>query len=111
MGPSLSRTAGEGLVTAADVVPSVLALVDQRVLLDPWHHRAQPLTDLLDGVLGGTAPHGLEARLAGIVLQHPFAGKAAALDVGEDSLHLGADVLVDDSGTARIVAVFGGVRH
>ena len=49
----LSPTLGEGRSACARVWESwlVLALVDQRVLLDPRHHRAQPLADLLDLVL------------------------------------------------------------
>src|SRR5688572_19980222 len=90
---------------------SVLALVDERVLFDPRHHRAQAFADLLDLVLGGAAAHRLEARLAGGVFQHPFAGEAAGLDLGQYLLHLGPDMLVDDPGTARIIAVFRGVRH
>src|SRR5436309_9727889 len=42
---SLSRDAGEGLIAAADVATSVLALVHESVLLDPRHHRPQPLAD------------------------------------------------------------------
>src|SRR5258708_39931782 len=52
---------------------SVLALVDQGVLLDPRHHRAQLLADLLDRVLGGAAAQCLEAWLAAGVFAHPFA--------------------------------------
>src|SRR3954451_18090485 len=85
----------------------VLALVDQRVLLDPRHHRTQPLAYFLDLVLRGAAPHRLEAGLTGGVFQHPFAGEPAALDLGQNPLHLGPDVLVDDPGSARIIAVFG----
>src|SRR5437762_9185192 len=110
-GPSLSRSAGEGLIAAADVAPSVLALVDQCVLLDPRHHRAQPLADLLDRVLGGAAAQCLEARLAGGVFQHPFARETAGLDVGEDLLHLDADMLVDDSRGAGVIAILGGIRN
>src|SRR5579875_1744748 len=90
---------------------SVPAFIDEAVLGDPRHHRAQLLADLLDSVFGGPAPERLEAGLAGGVLEHPFAGEAARLDIFEDPLHLGADMGVDDPGTARVVAVFGGVRY
>src|SRR3954451_17972381 len=88
----------------------VLALVDQRVMLDPRHHRAQPLAELLDLVLRGAAAHRLEAGLARGVFQHPFARETAALDLTEDPLHLGPDVLVDDPGYAQVVAVLDCVR-
>src|SRR5579872_6089536 len=89
---------------------SVLRAVDQRVLLDPRHHRAQALADLFDIVLGGGATHGLKARLPGIVLEHPVAREAAGLDVGEDALHFGLDAIADHPRAARVIAVFGGVR-
>jgi hypothetical protein len=47
------------------------------------------------------AAHGLEAGLAGLVLQHPVAGEAAGLDVVEHALHLGALGLVGDDARAR----------
>src|SRR5436853_4905292 len=90
---------------------SVLALVDESVLLDPRHHRAQPLADLLDRVLRLAPPHRLEARLPGIVLEHPFAREAPGLDFRQHLLHLGPHMLVDDAGPARIVAVLCRVRH
>src|SRR5438552_18749797 len=105
MGPSLSRGAGEGLGAPADVAPSVLALVDESVLLEPRHHRAQPLAALLDRVLRLAPPHRLEARLPGIVLEHPLAREAPGLDFRQHLLHLGPHMLVDDAGAARIVAV------
>src|SRR6266540_4713011 len=68
---------------------SVLGLVDQRALLDPRHHVAEFCADFLDRVLGELGAGGLERSLVDLVLQHPVAGELAALDVGEDALHLG----------------------
>src|SRR5690349_21122463 len=68
---------------------SVLALVDQRALLDPRHHVAELGADFLDRVFGELGAGGLERGLVDLVLQHPVAGELAALDVGEDALHLG----------------------
>ena len=61
----------------------VAALVDELVLPDPGHHRAQLLAHLLDGVLGEQAPARLERRGPGAVLEDEVAGVAAGLDVGE----------------------------
>jgi hypothetical protein len=55
-------------------------LVDQLVLLDPGHHRAQLLADLLDGVLGGEAAARVERRRPGAVLDDEVARVLAGLD-------------------------------
>ena len=38
-------------------------------------------------------------------------GELAGLDLGQNLLHLGAGLLVDDARAARVIAVFGGVRN
>src|SRR5215471_14670860 len=86
----------------------VLRLVDQLVLADPGHHAAELGADRLDGMLGGAPAHGLEARLASLVLQDPVAGEASGLDVVQDALHLGLGLVGDDPGPASIVAILGG---
>src|SRR3989442_4270710 len=77
--------------------------------LDPGHHRPEPLADFLDGVLGVPLAHGQEARPVGLVLQHPFAGELARLDLDQDLLHLRLRFLADDARPPRVVAVLGGV--
>src|SRR5262245_59236340 len=67
---------------------SVLAPVDEAVLLEPRHHRAQLLADLLDRVLLAELPQRREHRLADARLLQPLAGEAARLDLAEDPLHL-----------------------
>ena len=49
------RTDGLAMAAAALAARSVARLVDQLVLLDPRHHRAQLLADDFDRVLGGQA--------------------------------------------------------
>ena len=88
---------------------SVLRLVHQRVLGDPRHHAAQPLADLLNRVLAHPPPRGLEARLVDAVLQHPVAGEASALDIGQHAAHLGLGLVGDDARAGDVLAVFGGV--
>src|SRR5262249_5434482 len=90
---------------------SVAALVDQRALLDPRHHLAQLRADLFGRVLGELGAGRLERGLVDLVLQHPVAGEAAGLDVGEDALHLGARLLRDHAWTGDVFSVFGRVRH
>src|SRR5262245_12774042 len=68
---------------------SVAAAVDQRALLDPRHHGAQLLADLLDRMRRHLGAHGLERGLIDAVLQHPVFDELARLDVVEDLLHLG----------------------
>src|SRR5690242_8141511 len=85
-----SKTAagGGGRSLGNSVDGSVLALVDQRALLDPRHHVAKLGADLFDVVLGETRAGRLERGLVDLVLQHPVAGKAAGLNVREHALHL-----------------------
>ena len=44
-----------------------------------------------------------------LVLGDPLLGEFAGLDFGEDLLHFGAGLLVDDARAAGVVAVLGGV--
>src|SRR5712691_4261401 len=83
--------------------------------LDPGHHRAQPLADLLDRMRGVAPAHRQEARAVRLVLEHPLAGELPRLDLGEDLPHLGLRLLAHDPRPARVVAVLGrvgdGVAH
>jgi len=72
---------GRGPAPSCDI--SILALVDERLLLDPRHHAAQLRADLLDRVRIVHAPRRLEARLAGLALADPLGRELALLDVGE----------------------------
>ena len=47
----------------------------------------------------------------GTVLFDPSAGEVTLLDFGEDLLHLGARLVVDDARATGVVAVLGGVRN
>src|SRR5579862_5282482 len=67
---------------------SVARLVDQLVLLDPRHHRAQPFADDLDLVRSEVAPLRLQHRRARAILQDELARVLAALDLVQDLLHL-----------------------
>src|SRR3984893_19377779 len=71
-GEGKKRDAGIANLGSGD--PSVLALVDQRALLDPWHHVAQLDADLLDRMRGELGAGGLERGLVDLVLEHPVAG-------------------------------------
>jgi hypothetical protein len=64
-----------------------------------------------DGLMAGRFAHGQEVLAAGLVLFDPLLGEFAGLDLGEDLLHFGARLLVDDARAARVVAVLGGVRN
>src|ERR1035437_2464002 len=78
-------------------------------LFEERHHVAEALADGFDLVgLGGSA-HGEEFVAAGFVLVDPLFGEFAGLDFGEDLLHFGASLSVDDARAAGVVAVFGGV--
>ncbi len=90
---------------------SVPVLVHHRALLDPRHHGAQLLADLLDRVRGALGAHGLERGLVDPVLQHPVLHELAGLDVVEDPLHLGARLVGDHARPRHVLAVLGGVRH
>src|SRR3546814_11448313 len=63
---------------------SVLRLVDELVLGDPRHHRAQFGADLFDRVFGGEFAGGLHFRLAGAVVEHETADEAD-LQIGNAS--------------------------
>ena len=62
-------------------------------------------------MLGGAAAQRLEAGLAGLAFEHPFAGEGARLDFAEDFAHALLDACVDDPRPARVVAVLGGVGN
>src|SRR3954466_12707117 len=89
---------------------SVPRLIHQRLLLDPRHHAAQALADLLDRVLGELGARRLERGLVDAVLEHPVAGELARLDVGQHPLHLGLGLGRDDARAGDVLAVLGGVR-
>src|SRR5215472_14768930 len=86
---------------------SIAALVHQRPLLDPGHHRTQFGADLLDLVSVIEAPSGLEARLAGLAFADPVGRERAVLDVAQDALHLCARCLVDNPRPGHVFAVLG----
>src|SRR4051812_30092006 len=73
---------------------SVARLVDEAVLLDPRHHRAELLADDLDRMLGHQAAPRHQRRRTGAVLDDEALGVLAALDVLEHLLHRGAGLLV-----------------
>src|SRR6476660_4744938 len=92
-----------------------LLLTDQRLcrnvdwrlaLVQPGHHRAQALTDLLDLAVLRIGPHLQEVLAAGLVLGHPLPGEGAVLDPVEQLLHALADVRIDHLRTGVIRPVF-----
>src|SRR5215831_13337893 len=88
---------------------SVPALVNQRPLLDPWHHLAQLGAHMLDWMLGELGAHRLERGLVHLVLEHPVLDEAARLNVAEDALHLSLGFRRYYARTGDVFAVFGGV--
>ena len=97
----ISNTSGEGnlrfgalnwtdIFARTATAEAGLHLVHQAVVLRPLHHAAQFFADFLDaGALLILCAHGVEARRAGLVLEHPVAGEAAVLDVFQHLLHRG----------------------
>src|SRR5579883_2350517 len=75
--------------------------------IEPGHHRAQFLADLLNLMLGVGAAHGLEAGLAGLVLQNPGSSEGAILDLAQDLAHLVAHALINQARPGDIIAEFG----
>ena len=63
---------------------SVFTGVHQPTGLDPRHHAAQFLADLLDLMLAADAAIGPQHRRTGLILQNEFAGELAALDFLEN---------------------------
>src|ERR1051325_9944702 len=86
--------------------PSITSLARR---LDPRHHRAEPLADFLDLVVGVPPAHREESRAVRRVLEHPLARELPGLDLGEDFLHLVLRLVRHHAGTARVVAVLRGV--
>src|SRR5256885_16069284 len=72
-------------------------------ILDPAHHLAQPGPDLLDAGGLRLLARLVEDGVAGLVLEDPFAGELAALDLLEDLLHLRPHRVVDDARSAGVV--------
>src|SRR5688500_3207756 len=80
----------QGVLTSLAVAPAetgptpypyrlILALVDQAVLLDPGHHVAQLRAHNLDFVRLPDAPHRLQGRSAGAILENEFARELPGL--------------------------------
>src|SRR5579871_2443043 len=102
----------------ADALPITMSLLFRLRYLgffvdrvQPGHHRAQLSPDLLDLVLGVSAPHGLEAGTPGLVLKNPARGERAVLNLAQDAAHLFARVVVDDARTGNVVAELGGIAN
>src|SRR5690606_26164291 len=88
----------------------VLALIDQLVLADPRHHRAQLRTDLLDLVSGGQTTAGGHFRVVGTAFQDEALGVFTVLDVGQAFLHGGTGFAGNHARTGHVLAVLGVVR-
>src|SRR5439155_22750018 len=74
-------------------------------LFRPRHHGARPGAGPLDRMIGrGPAVLG-EAARAAPGLGDPFAGERAALDLAQQLLHLGFDLVAHDPRAPRVVAV------
>src|ERR1700730_16439843 len=79
-----SPTRGEGKTPGGEGENSILRLIEERFGLDPRHHRAELFADVLDRMLRELGARRLERGLVDLVLEHPVAGEAAGLDIGED---------------------------
>ena len=94
------------------VTCSVAGLDALEVLLGhPGHHAAQISTGLFDLVFFAGLEQGVVFLEAALVLFDPFFGELAGLDLFEDLLHLGFNLLVHNAGAAGDVAVFGGLGN
>src|SRR5687767_12410931 len=87
------------------VTRSVLRLVDELVLADPRHHRAQLAADLLDRMLRLQLAGGLQLGIADAVVEHEVAHETALLDVREHAAHLGLGLVGDDARPGLVVTV------
>src|SRR5262245_44731068 len=76
---------------------------------DPRHHPAELLADLLDRVVLTGLLEREEVLAPRLALGDPLVGEHPVLDVAQDLLHARLDRVVDHDGTARQVAVLGGV--
>ena len=81
------------------------------LLLQERHHLAQFAAHFFDGLIAGSFAHGQELVAAGFVFVDPLAREFAGLDFGQDLLHLGAHMLVDDARAAGVIAVLGGIGN
>src|SRR5205823_13564214 len=70
--------AARGLIAPSPARSAALVpcLVDQLVLGDPGHHRAQARTHFLDRMIGRAPAHSLEARLARLAFLDPVARRS-----------------------------------
>src|SRR5713226_728570 len=87
----------------------ISTLVDQSVLPEPGHHRAQPLTDLFQRMVRRLFPQLPEMRHAGAALGDPLLGKFSRLNVRQDFTHRLTHLGADDFFSAGEIAVLGGV--
>src|SRR4051812_42909467 len=78
------------------------------LLFEERHHFPQRRTDDFDLVVVAGFTHREEfLAAAGFVFGDPGAGEFAGLDFGEDLLHLGSRLFIDDARTAGVIAIFG----
>src|SRR3712207_5160340 len=69
------------------------------------HERTKLAPDVLERLVGGVRAHAPKLALAGVHLGDPLTGERPVPDLAEDVAHPRADVVVDDDGAARVVAV------
>src|SRR5579872_2564086 len=82
-----------------------------RAPLQPAHHPAQALADLLDQQRALLRAQAAEVAAARLILGDPFARETAVLHARQDALHRLPRRLADDARTLRQVAIFGGIRN
>src|SRR5581483_11306569 len=75
------RQGGPRKVEIASFAEHRFSAFDLAPLGQPGHHRPQLLADHFDRVLRFHAPHGVEVRPPGLVLQDPLLGEDAGLDL------------------------------
>ena len=79
--------------------------------IEEGHGGAEGFPDDLDGMLGFLFAVGVELLAAGGLVFEEGLGELTVLDFGEDGLHGLAALIVDDAGTADIVAPLGRIRN
>src|SRR5437588_254069 len=105
---TLSRTAS---TTCRSLIRSISRMWISLVTTKPRHHLTESLPDFLDPLLAAGGAQGLELRIARAGLEDPLLRELTGADLRQDPAHLLLRALVHHPGSARVVAVLGGVGH
>src|SRR5665213_646782 len=81
------------------------------LFLQERHHGTKLFADSLYQLAVLRLAHVEETVASGFIFRNPLFRKFTRLNLGQNALHLGAGLIVDDARSACVIAVLGGIRN